>query len=349
MTQHLRSEKTCLNCGARVDDQFCPGCGQKNILVKESFGHLIGHFFQDLTHYDSKFFLTIKNLLVRPGLLTREYLAGKRASYLHPVRLYIFVSFFYFLLVLSLQHTGPKVEEQMAGMVSQSTRQEITDSMRSWLKAHKNMDSRGVIKDSVARNLLAIAQASPNSYKLPPDYVIIGGITYKDLLLFDSTQKALSPDKREKGLIPWLYNRWMTNINHYGNGITSLVAAQTQHFVPKMMFLLLPLFALLLKLFYRKNKYYYVDHAIFSLHYHSASFVIFLVFTILGLIFASLSNYFGLIQGFFAIVYLVVAIYEVYRQSLLISILKTAALVIIYCIFILLGYALLAMSSLTFA
>jgi Protein of unknown function (DUF3667) len=349
MTQHLRTDKTCLNCGASVDGQFCPNCGQKNVPVRESFGHLIGHFFQDLTHYDSKFFLTIRNLLVRPGFLTREYLAGKRASYLHPVRLYIFVSFLYFLLLLSFQHSGRRVEEQMAGMVSQSTRQQITDSMRSWLNAHRYMDSKGVIKDSIAGSLFSIARASPNSNKLPLDYVIVGGFTYKHLLVFDSAQKALPPDKREKGLKPWLYKRWMATINRYGNGITPLLEEKTQHFVPKMMFLLLPLFALLLKLLYRINKYYYVDHAIFSLHFHSAVFIIFLVFTIMGLVISSLSNYFGLIQLFVALVYLVVAIHKFYRQSLLISILKAATLAIIYSIFILLGYAFIAMSALTFA
>jgi hypothetical protein len=109
------------------------------------------------------------------------------------------------------------------------------------------------------------------------------------------------------------------------------------------------LFALLLKIFYDKKKYFYVDHAIFSLHYHSAVFFIFLAFAMLGLILPSLSKYFGLIQFLVALVYLIVALRKVYCQSLTVSILKAAALVILYCIFILLGYALLAMSALTFA
>jgi hypothetical protein len=91
------------------------------------------------------------------------------------------------------------------------------------------------------------------------------------------------------------------------------------------------------------------DHAIFSLHYHSAVFLLFLAFGMLGLFFPSLSNYFGLIEFFVALVYMIVALRRVYCQSLLVSILKAAALAILYCIFILLGYAVLALSALTFA
>ncbi len=348
MRKQLRDNKNCLNCGATVDDRFCPRCGQENIVIEESLGHLISHFFQDFTHYDSKFLLTIKALLGRPGLLTREYLAGKRASYLHPIRLYIFVSFIYFLLLLSVQHTGTRVEEEIIRTASQATRQQITDSLRNWLRGHHYMNAKGMVKDTLASSLFTIVQGSPNSFRPIPEYVIIGNITYKDLLAFDSLQKTLPPGERKKGPIPWLYGRWLAGINHYGDGIIPLVEERTQHFVPKMMFLLLPLFALLLKLFYNKKKYFYVDHAIFSLHYHAAVFLIFLFFAMLGLVFPSGSNFFGLVQFFIALVYLIAALRKVYCQSLPVSILKGVALALLYSIFILLGYAVLAISALTF-
>ena len=95
MSHHTtREDKTCLNCGESVEERFCGHCGQENIETRMSFLGLIAHFAEDLTHYEGKFWKTIKYLFFKPAFLTKEYLKGKRTSYLPPVRLYIFVSFF---------------------------------------------------------------------------------------------------------------------------------------------------------------------------------------------------------------------------------------------------------------
>ncbi|MFN5427600.1 MAG: DUF3667 domain-containing protein, partial [Bacteroidota bacterium] len=96
--QQLRKETNCLNCGREVAERFCSHCGQENIEVRESFWQLLVHFFNDFTHFDGKFFSTIRVLLLKPGKLTREYITGKRASYLHPIRMYLFISFAFFIL-----------------------------------------------------------------------------------------------------------------------------------------------------------------------------------------------------------------------------------------------------------
>lgn len=89
----LRKDKTCLNCRYVVENKFCPNCGQENSDTRKTFHHLFLHFFEDLTHYENAFWKTIKNLILKPANLTKEYLSGKRLSYLAPVRLYIFISF----------------------------------------------------------------------------------------------------------------------------------------------------------------------------------------------------------------------------------------------------------------
>src|ERR1700759_3514210 len=89
-THHYRKDKTCLNCAAEVPEKYCSRCGQPNTEPKESFWQLVGHFFEDITHFDSKVFQTLKYLIVRPGFLTKEYMAGHRMRYLKPVRLYGF-------------------------------------------------------------------------------------------------------------------------------------------------------------------------------------------------------------------------------------------------------------------
>ena len=101
MSNHnsIRKDKTCLNCNYVVEKRFCPNCGQENTDTRKTFSHLFVHFFEDLTHYENAFWKTIKNLILRPSALTKEYLSGKRLSYLAPVRLYIFISFVTFLLI----------------------------------------------------------------------------------------------------------------------------------------------------------------------------------------------------------------------------------------------------------
>jgi hypothetical protein len=116
----LRKDKTCLNCRHVVENRFCPHCGQENIDTRKTFYHLFLHFFEDLTHYENAFWKTIKNLLFKPSTLTKEYLSGKRLSYLAPVRLYIFISLitFFFISILSTKDpfhiTVEKTQPKMA-------------------------------------------------------------------------------------------------------------------------------------------------------------------------------------------------------------------------------------------
>ena len=100
-----REEKICLNCKAAIYGRYCHVCGQENIEPKENFWHLVNHFVEDLTHFDGKFFITLKDLLFKPGFLSVEYLKGKRASYLHPIRMYVFTSAIFFLIFFSFLDT----------------------------------------------------------------------------------------------------------------------------------------------------------------------------------------------------------------------------------------------------
>ena len=97
--EKLRIDKNCLNCQQTVKHRYCPHCGQENTEITKSFHHLFTHFFEDLTHYDSSFWKTIIYLFFKPAALTKEYLSGKRLSFLAPIRLYIFISFITFFLI----------------------------------------------------------------------------------------------------------------------------------------------------------------------------------------------------------------------------------------------------------
>jgi len=99
-TQNAR----CDNCGAAVAGRYCGACGQRLEPAVHSLWHFAKVAAEDLTHADSRLWRTVGALLYRPGYLTREFLGGRRARYLPPVRLYLVISVLFFLWASTTQH-----------------------------------------------------------------------------------------------------------------------------------------------------------------------------------------------------------------------------------------------------
>ncbi|HEX8747571.1 MAG TPA: DUF3667 domain-containing protein [Pyrinomonadaceae bacterium] len=89
----------CLNCGANLNGEYCHRCGQKrNHRHEFSVKHFFGHLLHEITHLDSnKILKTLRDLIIRPGLLAAEYLAGRKGRYINPIRVYLTFSALYFL------------------------------------------------------------------------------------------------------------------------------------------------------------------------------------------------------------------------------------------------------------
>ena len=95
----LRDNKDCLNCGQEVEARFCSHCGQENLELHDSVFRLILHYIQDMFSYDNRLWHTLKNLVLKPGRVAREYMDGKRRQNLEPIRFYVFASSVFFLLL----------------------------------------------------------------------------------------------------------------------------------------------------------------------------------------------------------------------------------------------------------
>jgi hypothetical protein len=93
----------CENCGTPVTARYCGACGQKLEAPVHSLWHFTQLAAEDLTHADSRLWRTLAALLFKPGFLTREFLSGRRARYLPPLRLYLVLSVAFFLVA----GTGP--------------------------------------------------------------------------------------------------------------------------------------------------------------------------------------------------------------------------------------------------
>jgi hypothetical protein len=86
---------TCANCGAVLAGPFCGQCGQRAHLHR-SIGDVVHEFVHGITHLDGKAWTTLPMLLLRPGQLTRDYIAGRRARHIGPVPLFLMVVFLMF-------------------------------------------------------------------------------------------------------------------------------------------------------------------------------------------------------------------------------------------------------------
>lgn len=147
-----RKEKNCLNCNAQVLGRFCQVCGQENIEPKETFWHLVTHFFYDVTHFDGKFFSTVKYLLWKPGFLTYEYVRGKRMTYLHPIRMYVFTSAFFFLLFFTF--ISPHGESKKKGIEGLKETLSVSQNEQTRLKEMEGETKDSVIKSAITNAII---------------------------------------------------------------------------------------------------------------------------------------------------------------------------------------------------
>lgn len=99
-----RNHPTCLNCGESNPGGFCARCGQKRIHETDlSFLHFWHHVVHELVHLDGKIFTSLRLMFTRPGRLTLDFLEGRRARHVHPIRLFIvFSSIFFFFAPLDV-------------------------------------------------------------------------------------------------------------------------------------------------------------------------------------------------------------------------------------------------------
>lgn len=97
----MNSKQDCKNCELPLQSEFvfCPQCGQETKDRSQSFGEFFKHFLSDYFTFDSKIFNSVSPLLFKPGHLTNEYFIGRRVRYIPPLRLYIFISLVFFLLL----------------------------------------------------------------------------------------------------------------------------------------------------------------------------------------------------------------------------------------------------------
>ena len=356
----LRKDKTCLNCRHVVEHKFCPNCGQENSDTRKTFHHLFIHFFEDLTHYENAFWKTIRNLIFRPSALTREYLSGKRLSYLAPVRLYIFISFITFFLITILPGDNNKEHEKIKkdnGKENSHIRLNLseigkmpdtTDLQDVKKDKKKELDSialRNKKADALLKSGLFSKKEKDTILKIleeghTKDYGI--GLGYHSMDSLDNDYK-----KKDIGDFGYWAMKKIYYVEHHNTQeqIIEKFKESFQHNFSKVLFIYMPLFAFFLWIFHNKKRWYYFDHGIFTLHYFSFLLLLFLI-TVLFSRIVHLFGYNGFtsfIIGIFEFVcyvwmfyYFFPAHHRFYGETRIVSFIKTMVLFFINSFFIIL-------------
>jgi hypothetical protein len=206
----------CLNCGRPLTGQYCAGCGQKRRDTDPTLREFLQETTAELTQWDGKIPSTLKTLFFRPGALTQDFLAGRRARWLQPLRLYLICSLAFFV-------SKPLAEAISSRSGREAARITIT-----------NPDGTTTLTPEVLEELEAGVPAR-----------VFG----RDRLVRAATNNA--------------------QLNREINAV-----------LPKAMFILLPIMALLTMLVWRHHLPRYPAHLYLALHLHSAWFGALAVLTI---------------------------------------------------------------------
>ena len=108
-SKHIPPYVHCQNCGTKLEGMYCHNCGQFAHDNSQPFWKYVWQYFENVYQFDYKIPVTVWQLFRRPGFLTNEFNAGKIVSYMHPMKLNMFILVIFFTIVIFM---GEKVVDE---------------------------------------------------------------------------------------------------------------------------------------------------------------------------------------------------------------------------------------------
>jgi hypothetical protein len=238
MPRTRRKSDHCLNCGYvfHNEENYCPECGQENNNKTVSVRVLASELAEEALNLDSRVFKSIIPFFLKPGFLALEFNAGKRVSYVAPLRLYLLASFLYFLSMSLVSGGDEFVKGLDAGITASEEKK--TDSLKT---------------------------AKPDTLKNKNGHVSFGGKKFFwDAIKENTTPKALVDSS---GLEPTFFNLLAAKqlIRIANKGKEQYIDAVRDN-LSVMLFLLIPAMAWILKILYWRRRVLFVQHFVFVMY-----------------------------------------------------------------------------------
>lgn len=280
---------SCKNCETRYIGNYCPECGQSSKRYDKPFRFIIADFAGNIFAFDTRLWSTIRAVLINPGQMAMDIMNGKRARYVPPFRLYVFISFIFFLLI---NFTVNKVKED----------DELTLQQEELVFESSN--------DSTEISELSGAEKKKSNFvfedkKVPIDHVMDNFDIYFSKLL-----------------------QWFSY----------------------SLFLLMPFYAFLLWLFFRKTYKYYLGHLILAINQHVFTFILLIIIVFIGQILPFKTRYPEIYMLLILPVYYLLGIRKMYQRKWSTTIMRFSVVMSIYMmltLFILFGLIVYTIYSLS--
>ena len=295
----------CANCGAAMRGEFCHECGQSIHSVLKPMHHMLEETVETVLHIDSRIVHTLPPLPLKPGFLTLEYFAGRRVRYIAPFRLMFvlcLLSFFVLHLATSAaishsveqrqQHALLDRGDDFAQAASADEVRKLLDRKVNTLDAVQTFgsDAMAAQATSAKQQLRAAANrrlAELHAPPLPPAAAatIDPGAASAPM---QPLHIAWLPDFANQRLTA-AFQHIRDNVHAYRHGDAASREAAKERMVngvfgklPGAMLVLVPIYALLLKLFYVFKRRIYMEHLIVALHSQAFLFLWLLLCTLLA-------------------------------------------------------------------
>ncbi|BFI94812.1 MAG: DUF3667 domain-containing protein [Rhodanobacter sp.] len=373
----------CANCGTPLVGEFCHACGQSVHSVLQPMHHMVEETVETVLHIDSRIVHTLPPLFLKPGFLTLEYFAGRRVRYIAPFRL-MFVLCLLCFFVLHLV-TSAAIERDL----DQHQQHVLLDRGGDFADAASAADVRSMLdaKDNALNAVQALgsnamAAQAEKTKQLLHDAANrrLAELHAPPLPAQSSTAAAPIPrsnghtpvDPVRIGWLPAFVNHGLTatfqhiqdNYHDYKHGDPKAREAAKERMIngifgklPGAMLMLVPVFALLLKLFYVFKRRLYMEHLIVVLHSQAFLFLWLLLIVALTELSGWLAphaawagrplSWLEIVLAWWAPIYLLVMQKRIYRQGWPMTLLKYWC--IGWCWFWLLVFVLLCATALGLA
>ncbi|EAQ99820.1 DUF3667 domain-containing protein [Maribacter sp. HTCC2170] len=333
----MSTTEKCKNCEKSFDVSFdyCPFCGQEtadNLTFGVLFSNTISNYFS----IDARFLKSFIPLMLKPGVLARRFVDGKRLSYLHPAQFYLFISvIFFFIFSFNVR----KADNEVTMALKKGFDKDLTiDS----LQLNKDSLNLELAKDAIKNNGVIAGISDEDFIKMDSTFIaeqkasnesfIKKRKALDSLIAIDASMasklKAIGIDDDESAITHKFFEQMLKFYEQKGEGILNTL----YDIIPIAMFFMLPLFAFLLKLFYW-GRGTFAHHMVFSFYFFTYLFTSFCLLILVNLI-IEIPLWIEVIFFFSFIFYLILALHNFYKSGWVGAFFKANAISFLYIIFI---------------
>lgn len=346
MSTAAEAPANCANCEAPLGGHYCSNCGQEAVLHHASTREFLHEFVGHYVALEGKLWGSLARLVFRPGLLTNEYMRGRRVRFVQPLRLYLSFSLLFFALLkfggyhadAAGDQDDPQAEKMV--VVEQATSKAKTlgklmpsapgdpadaagaaaaEAAIADMEQEQQADERERRKALKAAAREAAADTAKPASARPPAPGEQG-----------SAERQQAHDEVDQ----WLGARGWESLRHKWSALMALPAEQQKealqagfyHYAPYAIFCLMPVFALYLKVLYLGSGRRFGEHVLFALHTNAFAFLIFALMLVIPI---------GIVQFLlwcWLLGYLPWAMRRVYHASRAGTLLRWAVLMFFYTI-----------------